>query len=95
MVRNPWCRAAGFVLLTLATVASSSALAGGRVVAKYDVVSIKVVGDPDLDTTARVGPDGTIAFPYVGRIKAAGRTEDEVAREVEKRLIALKIIADP
>ena len=81
-------------LLTLAAFASPAA-AGGRVLDKYDVVTIKVVGDPDLDTTARVAPDGTIAFPYVGRIKAAGRTEDEVARAIERRLVELKILADP
>ena len=60
-----------------------------------DVVSIRIVDHPELDTTARVEPDGTIAFPYVGRIKAAGRTEDDLGRAVERRLIALKIIAEP
>jgi protein involved in polysaccharide export with SLBB domain len=50
---------------------------------------------PDLDWTTRVEPDGTINFPYVGRIKAAGLTEDDLARTVERRLIELKIIAGP
>jgi hypothetical protein len=31
----------------------------------------------------------------VGRIKAAGLTEDELARDVERRLVELKILADP
>jgi protein involved in polysaccharide export with SLBB domain len=48
-----------------------------------------------LDTTTRVEPDGTINFPYVGRIKAAGRTEDDLGRTVERRLVELKIIAGP
>jgi len=95
MTQNPLRKSAGFVLLTLAAVASSPAAAGGRVLDKYDVVSIKVVGEPNLDTTARVAPDGTIAFPYVGRIKAAGKTEDDVARAIERRLVELKILADP
>ena len=86
---------AGFGLLMLAAVASPPALAGGRVLVPSDVVSIRVLGQPDLDTTTRVTPDGTIAFPYVGRIKAAGRTEDEVATAVERRLIELKILAGP
>jgi protein involved in polysaccharide export with SLBB domain len=42
-----------------------------------------------------VEPDGTINFPYVGRIKAAGRTEDDLARAVERGLVELKIIAAP
>ena len=94
-MRNPRRRAAGFGLLILAAVASPPALAGGRVLVPSDVVTIRVVGEPDLNTTTRVATDGTIAFPYVGRIKAAGKTEDEVAREVEERLIKLKILADP
>ena len=43
--------------------------------------------------TYLVEPDGTINFPYVGRIRAAGRTEDDLARTIERRLIELKIIA--
>ena len=35
-------------------------------------LSIKVVNQPDMDTTTRVETDGTISFPYVGRIRAAG-----------------------
>ena len=60
-----------------------------------DVVAIRVVDHPDLDWTTRVEPDGTINFPYVGRIRAAGLTEGDLARTVERRLIALKIIAGP
>jgi polysaccharide export outer membrane protein len=60
-----------------------------------DVVSIRVLNQPDLDTTTRVAPDGTINFPYVGRIQAAGRTEDDLARAIERRLVELQILADP
>ena len=76
-------------------VAVPPAQAGGRVLTTSDLVVIKVINQPDLDTTTRVEPDGTINFPYVGRIKAAGRTEDELARAVERRLVELKILADP
>ena len=67
----------------------------GRVLTTADVVVIRIVDHPDLNWTTRVEPDGTINFPYVGRIGAAGRTEDELARTVEQRLVALKIIAEP
>jgi len=53
------------------------------------------VDHPELDTTTRIEPDGTINFPYVGRIRAAGRTEDDLARAVERGLIERKIIAGP
>jgi polysaccharide export outer membrane protein len=74
---------------------AQAALSGGRVLTLSDVVGIRIVGHPELDTTTRVEPDGTINFPYVGRIKASGRTEDALGRAVERRLIELKIIANP
>jgi len=78
-----------------AAAGAPAARGGGRVLTTSDVVAIRIVDHPDLDTTTRVEPDGTINFPYVGRIKAAGRTEDDLAREVERRLLELKIIAEP
>ena len=69
--------------------------AGGRILTKSDVVTIKVVSQPDMDTTSRVELDGTIQFPYVGRIKAAGLTEDGLARAIEQRLAARQIVNDP
>src|SRR5580704_2882901 len=71
------------------------ALAAGRVLTPQDVVSIKVVNQPDMDTTTRVETDGTISFPYVGRIRAAGLTEDQVARAIEKQLAARQIVTEP
>ena len=54
--------------------------AAGCVLGPMDTISIRIVNERDLDATMRVEPDGTINFPYVGRIKAAGLTEDELAR---------------
>jgi len=84
------------VLIVGAGAASSSALAaGGRVLTRQDVVSIKVVNQPDMDTTARVETDGTISFPYVGRINAAGLTEDQVAHAIERQLASRQIVTEP
>ncbi len=82
-------------VLLLAAVGAAVARAGGRVLTTSDVVAIRIVDHPELDTTTRVEPDGTINFPYVGRIKAAGRTEDDLARAVRRRLVEKKIIAEP
>ena len=57
---------------------------GGRILTTSDVVAIRIVDHPELDTTTRVEPDGTINFPYVGRIKAAGRTEDDLGARRRK-----------
>ncbi|HKN27610.1 MAG TPA: polysaccharide biosynthesis/export family protein [Roseiarcus sp.] len=82
-------------VLAVGAIGAPPALAGGRVLTTSDVVSIRIVDEPDLDTTTRVEPDGTIEFPYVGRIRAAGLTEDELERTIERRLVELKILANP
>ncbi len=79
----------------LLVLGAPSALAAGRVLATSDIVSIKILGQPELDTTTRVAQDGTIAFPYLGRIKAAGLTEDQLERAIARRLVQLQILADP
>jgi hypothetical protein len=88
-------RAIWFSVLPFAAIAASAAQSGGRVLTTSDVVAIRIVDHPELDTTTRVEPDGTINFPYVGRIKAAGRTDDDLGRAMERRLIELKIIVEP
>jgi protein involved in polysaccharide export with SLBB domain len=72
-----------------------AALGAGRVLTASDVVAIRIVGHPELDWTSRVDSDGAINFPYVGRIRAAGRSEDDLARAVWRRLVELKIVAAP
>lgn len=71
--------------LFLAAAGAPPAEAGGRVLGPMDTISIRIVNELDLDATTRVEPDGTINFPYVGRIKAAGLTEDQLARVIDRR----------
>ena len=88
-------RAIGVGFLLSAAAGAAGAGAGGRVLTNSDVVAIRIVDHPELDTTTRVEPDGAINFPYVGRVQAAGRTEDDLARAVWRRLVELKIVAGP
>jgi protein involved in polysaccharide export with SLBB domain len=81
--------------LLFAATGASAAGSGGRVMTTSDVIAIRIVDYPELNTTTRIEPDGTINFPYVGRIKAAGQTEDDLARAVGRRLVELKILAGP
>ena len=90
LIRASWLGA-----LLLAAAMAQAAQGGGRVLTTSDVVAIRIPDHPDLDWTARIEPDGTINFPYVGRIKAAGLTEEDLARTVERRLVELKIIVEP
>ena len=82
-------------VLLFAATGTPAAQSGGRILTPSDVVAIRIADHPELDTTTRVEPDGTINFPYAGRIKAAGRTEDDLGRAVWRRLVALKIIVGP
>ena len=88
-------RTLALAILALVMAGPAGALAAGRVLTALDSVSIKVVNQPDMDTTSRVETDGTINFPYVGRIKAAGLSEDQVAHAIERQLAARQIVTDP
>jgi polysaccharide biosynthesis/export protein len=87
--------ALGLCVLTIGAAAAFGARAAGRVLTIQDVISIKVVNQPDMDTATRVETDGTISFPYVGRIKAVGLSEDQLAHAIERRLAARQIVTDP
>jgi len=82
-------------VLAIGAVVPGWALAAGRILTPQDSISIKVVNQPDMDTTTRVETDGTISFPYVGRIRAAGLSEDQVAHAIERQLAARQIVTDP
>jgi|KBSSwiStaDraftv2_1062776.scaffolds.fasta_scaffold09542_3 Periplasmic protein involved in polysaccharide export len=51
-----------------------------------DKVKITVFGENDLSGEYVVGADGTIAFPLISSIKAAGSTPDELRNQLEARL---------
>jgi polysaccharide biosynthesis/export protein len=82
-------------VLALGAVVPDRARAAGRVLTAQDVISIKVVNQPDMDTTTRVEADGTISFPYVGRIRAAGLSEDQLAHAIERQLASRQIVTEP
>ena len=82
-------------VLAIGMVVPGWALAAGRVLTPQDSISIKVVNQPDMDTTTRVETDGTISFPYVGRIRAAGLSEDQLAHAIERQLASRQIVTDP
>src|SRR5580692_4489045 len=82
-------------VLAIGAVVPAWALAAGRVLTPQDSISIKVVNQPDMDTTTRVETDGTISFPYVGRIRAAGLSEDQVAHAIERQLASRQIVTEP
>ena len=51
-----------------------------------DVISVTVRERSDLSGSFTVGPDGTLALPLVGDVKAAGLTVSELSRELNRKL---------
>jgi polysaccharide export outer membrane protein len=52
-------------------------------VAANDRLTVHVLANPGLTTSARVRPDGMISVPGVGEVHAAGRQPMEIAEEVK------------
>jgi len=51
-----------------------------------DVIRIQVFGEPDLSLQLRVGEDGTIDYPFLGDIPAAGLTLSELEARIDNGL---------
>ena len=51
-----------------------------------DVVQVSVWQYEQFNTTATVGPDGTITVPLIGDIYVVGLTKEEVKAEIVKQL---------
>lgn len=81
------------VMLTLASQASSPAPrqpnSGGSqyAIGPDDIVKITVYGHEDLTQTVVVQPDGTFAFPLIGRVQASDLTAQELEVRITERLL--------
>jgi len=53
-----------------------------------DVLKISVLDEPDLTNSYRVDSDGTITFPYINRVQAAGATLAELQDRIRTALAA-------
>ena len=53
-----------------------------------DEVKITVFDEPDLSTMYRVDADGSISFPLIGRVEAAGTTLSELQQRITTMLSA-------
>jgi polysaccharide export outer membrane protein len=56
------------------------------VIGPEDVVTVTVLNEPSLSGQFRVENDGEFSFPFLGRVKAGGRTADDVALSIKRRL---------
>jgi polysaccharide export outer membrane protein len=60
-----------------------------------DTFEVSVYGEDDLSGKYRVGEDGSINFPLVGRVEVAGRGPAEIAIALQKELRERKVLRDP
>lgn len=51
-----------------------------------DALSVRVVGQKDMDGFYTVSPDGEIAFPLVGRLPVKGKSLAEIQEDITQRL---------
>ncbi len=51
-----------------------------------DVFEVRVYGEPELNNTYRVSPEGSIDFPLIGRVPVKGMTSAQVAEAIRERL---------
>ncbi len=51
-----------------------------------DLFDVRVFGENDLTGTYRIGPEGTIDYPLVGRVAVAGKLPSDVAEILREKL---------
>jgi polysaccharide export outer membrane protein len=54
-----------------------------------DEIDIRLLDAPQYDQTARIGPDGKVNLNLIGTLSVAGRSAEEVQRELRERYAAL------
>ncbi|MFA5339252.1 MAG: polysaccharide biosynthesis/export family protein [Candidatus Omnitrophota bacterium] len=51
-----------------------------------DILDINVLQPEQMALTVTVSPDGSITFPYIGRVEVKGKTPAEIQDEIQSRL---------
>ncbi len=65
------------------------------VIGPADTIEIRVAGQPDLTTQARVDGDGRIGFPQLGQVTVAGQTLEQISNRIAAALEKADIIRRP
>ena len=81
-----WVRAIALVLLFGLVINPSFAVDETYRINKGDKLKINVWQEENLQADVMVSPDGTISFPMIGVVQAAGKTIDEFQNLLRERL---------
>lgn len=60
-----------------------------------DTFEVRVYGETDLSSNYRVAQDGTIDFPYIGRVQVAALEPTMIADLIEERLRDGRVLVNP
>lgn len=83
-----WALGCVLGLLLCATAAWAAAPVDGYVIGRGDVLDISVWKDTALSRQVVVLPDGTITFPLIGEMTAAGKTVEAFRAELKDKIKA-------
>jgi polysaccharide biosynthesis/export protein len=67
---------------------STAAIANSYRIGLNDEIKITVFDEPDLSMMYRVDADGSLSFPFIGHVQAAGTTLAELQRRITTMLAA-------
>jgi polysaccharide export outer membrane protein len=93
--RQAWIALVSLVWLALGCQTTPTAPPAVRGYENYrvgapDRLSVNILPDPVITRDVVVRPDGMISIDLIGDVPASGRTVDEIARDVEKRVARFK-----
>jgi polysaccharide export outer membrane protein len=60
-----------------------------------DTFGVHIVGEKELPEEYRIAPDGTVDYPYVGRLKVSGLEPQQVVDLLRSKLIDGKVLINP
>ena len=74
---------------------SPTATGAASVLQAGERLKVTVYGEESLTGEYDIGPGGTLTMPLVGTVRAAGRSQSELARDVERKYRAGGFLQDP
>ena len=75
-----------FFVVSLMILAVSAAAQSDYRISSGDVLQVEVLEDPSLNRSVVVLPNGQISFPFVGTLRASGRTIGQVQANIRTAL---------
>ena len=74
---------------------SPPAVAPRLAIGPGDIVEVSLLGVPDSRVRATVRENGQLPIVFLGEVQAAGKTPDDLARDIEQRLRAAGVYTNP